>query len=223
MNNYFPIKGYREGLLITLGEGDWNKVRATLIEQIDDQIKFFQGAKVAVDVGERTLRAADLGSLRDDFIVRDVTLFAVLSKSPITDAVSNTLGLYTEKAVLQSTQEDGLKTALLDAENAILIKRNLRSGMRITYPGHIVIFGDVNPGAEVIADGNIIIWGKLRGVAYAGYEGNTSCEICSLKMEASQLRIGNIISLPGKRKSGSTPERCIVKNEELVIVPWDSE
>jgi len=223
MNNYFPIKGYREGLLITLGEGDWNKVRATLIEQIDDQIKFFRGAKVAVDVGGRTLRAADLGSLRDDFIVRDVTLVAVLSKSPITDAVSNTLGLYTEKAVLQSTQEDGLKTALLDAENAILIKRNLRSGMRITYPGHIVIFGDVNPGAEVIADGNIIIWGKLRGVAYAGYGGDTSCEVCSLKMEASQLRIGNIISLPGKRKSGNTPERCIVKNEELVIIPWDSE
>ena len=223
IKNMYPIKGYREGLLITLGEGEWQKVCFALLQQIDAQINFYHGAKIAIDVGERTLRAAELGSLRDEFIKRDVNLFAILSKSAITEAVGNSLGLYTEKAVLKTVQGEELKMALLDAENAILIKKNLRSGTRISYPGHIIVFGDVNPGAEVIANGNIIIWGRLRGVAQAGSEDDTSCSVSALVMEAAQLRIGNILSLPGKRKSKGIPEKCIVKNGELAILPWDSD
>lgn len=210
-------------MLITLGDGDWQKVRKALIEQIDARRPFYHGAKIAVDVGERTLRAAELGALRDDFIKRDITLFAILSKSPVTEAVSNSLGLFTERGVLLSSQDEGLKMAIIDAENAILVKKNLRSGTRITFPGHIVIIGDVNPGAEVVAEGNILVWGKLRGVAQAGCENDVTCEICAIVMEPTQLRIGNMFSLPGKRKSRGIPEKCVVQNGGLLILPWDTD
>ena len=61
----FPIKGFKEGLLITLGEGDWSTVAKTLLSQIDDRPDFFRGAKIAVDVGERVVHAAEMGLLRD--------------------------------------------------------------------------------------------------------------------------------------------------------------
>ncbi|MBM3137875.1 MAG: hypothetical protein FJZ98_06775, partial [Chloroflexi bacterium] len=77
----FPIKGFKEGLLIKLGEGGWNVVQADLLEQIDERMDFFNGAKIAIDVDERIVRAAEMGAMRDKLSERGVNLFAVISKS----------------------------------------------------------------------------------------------------------------------------------------------
>jgi septum site-determining protein MinC len=58
------IKGIREGLLIILGEGEWRAVHEFLVEQIDQQAEFLRGARVALDVGNQALKAAELGQLR---------------------------------------------------------------------------------------------------------------------------------------------------------------
>lgn len=69
----------------------------------------------------------------------------------------------------------------------------VRSGQKIEYEGSLVILGDVNDGAEVIAGENIVILGILRGLAHAGAKGNKDAMITAISIEAPQLRISNIV------------------------------
>lgn len=72
-------------------------------------------------------------------------------------------------------------------------KGSLRSGQRIEFEGSLVIIGDVNPGAEVIAGENIIVLGNLRGLAHAGAKGNRDAIIEAVEIEATQIRIADIV------------------------------
>ena len=76
----------------------------------------------------------------------------------------------------------------------LYIHRTLHSGQSISSDGNIVIIGDVNPGAEIIAKGDITVWGILGGIAHAGSDGNNYSKIRALKLNAIQLRIGNILA-----------------------------
>jgi septum site-determining protein MinC len=72
-------------------------------------------------------------------------------------------------------------------------KSSLRSGQRIEFEGSVVILGDVNAGAEVIAEDNIVVLGSLRGMAHAGAKGNQQAIIASRIIDSPQIRIGSII------------------------------
>lgn len=107
----------------------------------------------------------------------------------------------------------------------LYIHRTLRSGQSITSEGNIVIIGDVNPGAEIIAKGDITVWGILGGIAHAGSDGNTYSRIRALKLNAIQLRIGEVfarrpdaINIPYVQKTDTfTPEEARVNNKHIVI------
>ena len=79
-------------------------------------------------------------------------------------------------------------------EGAILVRRTLRSGYSLQHSGHVVVIGDVNPGAEIIAGGDVIVWGHLRGMVHAGAEGNDDAVVCALDLAPTQLRIGGLIA-----------------------------
>ena len=59
------IKGVKDGLLITLGEGRWSDLEEVLLTTVVERESFLRGAKVALDVGNHILHAAELGGLRD--------------------------------------------------------------------------------------------------------------------------------------------------------------
>lgn len=220
----FPIKGFKEGLLITLGDGDWNTVAATLLAQIDDKPDFFKGAKIAVDVGESVVHAAEMGLLRDRLSERGVSLFAVIGKSSQTEAVAETLGLSTHKSLLKERGEN-IRNASIDGEKAVLLQKTLRSGMSVKYPGHVVIDGDVNPGSEIIAGGSIYIWGKLRGTAAAGAEGSENAVICALDFNPAGMRIANIIKEGQliKLKIKKIPQKAYIHNGAITITDWKQD
>jgi septum site-determining protein MinC len=217
----YPIKGFKEGLLITLEDGDWNSVSRTLFAQIDEKPDFFKGAKIAVDVGERAIHAAEMGQLRDQFSERGVSLFAVIGKSNITEAVAETLGLSTHKSVLKDRNES-IRNALVDGEKAVLLQKTLRSGASVKYPGHVIIDGDVNPGAEIIAGGSIYIWGKLRGSATAGADGSEIAVICALDFNPAGMRIGNIVKDGQliKLLIKKNPQKASVKDGSITVSDW---
>ena len=103
--------------------------------------------------------------------------------------------------------------------------RTLPSGQSITSEGNIVIIGDVNPGAEIVAKGDITVWGILGGIAHAGSDGNTYSRIRALKLNAIQLRIGGIfarrpdtVNIPYVQKTDTfTPEEARVNRKNIVI------
>ncbi len=80
------------------------------------------------------------------------------------------------------------------------IEEHLDLGQRIEYEGSLVILGDVNGGAEVIAGENIVILGILRGLAHAGAKGNKEAIIACSSIEAPQIRISNIIKERSKEE-----------------------
>ncbi len=121
-----------------------------------------------------------------------------------------------EIAAYIEEDEDDEETRLMKAEAeklpTLYIKKTIRSGQSITSDGNLVIVGDVNPGAEIIAKGDITVWGILGGIAHAGSEGNTQARIRALKMNAIQLRIADIFA---RRPDGvNTP--FVQKTNEFV-------
>ena len=96
----------------------------------------------------------------------------------------------------------------------------LRSGQRIEYEGSLVVLGDVNAGAEVIAGENIVVLGILRGLAHAGAKGNKEEIIAAASIEAPQIRISNIIK---ERTKAEIQDRTlktsayIDENGEMII------
>ncbi len=218
------IKGVRDGLLVTLGEGEWSELQTALLAHIQEQAGFFQGARVALDVGNQILHAAELGNLRDRLSEMGISLWAVLSNSPTTEQTSQVLGLATK--IFTPRPDRTIKPsnpAHSDGEAAIFVQRTLRSGMRVSFQGTVVVIGDVNPGAEIIASGSIIVWGRLKGTVHAGAEGNEKAVVCALDLHPTQLRIASVISMTPEKKSKLQPEIARIEHGQVVANPWDTK
>jgi septum site-determining protein MinC len=219
----FPIqiKGLRDGLLITVGDGEWAALEPALLEQIHGQESFFQGARVALDVGPQILRVNDLVSLRDKLSEQGITLWAVISESPTTEKTAQLLGLATRISKPRPEETRHFSVDDLGDETALFLSKTLRSGTRIEFPGHVVVFGDVNPGAEIVAEGNVLVWGRVRGMIHAGVEGDTSAFICALDLSPTQLRIADEVSATLKPQNNPHPEiASLNKDGKLQSVLW---
>jgi len=214
------IKGIREGLLVTLGEGPWEQVQETFLEHLDEQREFMKGARLALDVGNHMLKAAELGQLRNHISEREVTLWAVLSNSPTTERTAQTLGLET-RLTKPKPETAAPQTRYQDADPAILVHRTLRSGYSLQNPGHVIVLGDVNPGAEIIAGGDVVVWGRLRGMVHAGAGGNESAVICALDLAPTQLRIAGAIAITPQRRGKSLPEMARIVDGRVVAEQWN--
>jgi len=127
-----------------------------------------------------------------------------------------------QDAALRLAQDAALRLAQ-DADLGVLIRRTLRSGQVVQYPGHVVVIGDVNPGAEIIAGGDVVVWGKLRGIVHAGATGDDEAMVCALSLAPLQLRIGNHIARApeGREDLPERPEMASVQDGEIVAEPWE--
>jgi len=216
------IKGVKEGLLVTVGDGDWSEASHTLLEKLLEKQDFFRGARLVLQLGGRSLGAADLGKLRDDLGDLQINLWTVLSESALTENAAKALGLEVSLPRPQSALPPDLPpiSPSEDGSQAILVDHTLRSGKSVRFPGHVIVLGDVNAGAEVVAGGNIIVWGRVRGTVQAGSEGNTESIVCALDLAPTQLRIGQAIATSPKRRGKPEPETARVKNGQIVAERW---
>ncbi|HEY5923454.1 MAG TPA: septum site-determining protein MinC [Kofleriaceae bacterium] len=93
----------------------------------------------------------------------------------------------------------------------------VRSGVIMEHIGNLIIFGDVNPGAEVRATGYIVVLGRLRGTAHAGI-GQDVGFILSLRLEPQQLRIGRKVARAAAGDTpGSDPEIAYLTGDSVVV------
>lgn len=220
MEQDVQIKGIREGLLVSLSDGKWEDVQQSLFEEVERQADFLQGAKLILDVQEHEISAAELGKLRDRLSERGISLWAVLSESQSTEETAQNLGLATR--IHQTEPEDFPDDVVTEIHvgEATLVKRTLRSGNNLTFPGHVTVIGDVNPGAEVIASGNVIIWGRARGMIHAGAEGDESAVVCALDLSPTQLRIAGHIAIPPEQEDEAQPEMAWVRDGQVIAELW---
>ncbi len=99
-------------------------------------------------------------------------------------------------------------------------KGSLRNGQKIEFEGSVVVVGDVNPGAEIKAGGNIIVLGQLKGMAHAGCKGMTDAFVTAIFMAPVQLRIADIITrFPEENKRGpKPPEYAFIQNGQIFVM-----
>src|SRR5512146_2536368 len=205
-NSLIQIKGLRDGLLVSLDDASWEEQRLALRAQVDAQQAFFQGARLALDVASQVLHVNELVELRDQLSERGISLWAVISESPTTEKTAQLLGLATRISKPRPEENRQFSVENLGEETALFLNRTLRSGTRIEFSGHVVVLGDVNPGAEIVAGGSVMIWGRLRGMVHAGAKGNRNAVVCALDLSPMQLRIADEVSAPLNPQSNPRPE-----------------
>ena len=217
------VRGTRDGVSISLGEGAWDDLLGRLAERLHATGAFFSGSRVTLDVGERPLSGEHLRALEDILNRHDMGLYAIAANAQETRTAARTIGIRAVAAEPLRVSQPVESPAEPGPSGALLIRRTIRSGQIVEHTGHVIIIGNVNPGGEVIAGGDVVIWGRLRGVVHAGAIGDDSAVVCALRMQPMQLRIGNHIGrAPEDQESGpASPEVAQVRGGTIVLEPWD--
>lgn len=210
MADLISFKGYRDGITLILddSEPDFRKILNQLKVKLS-YLSFFKDAVVNIDIGQRrSLSPEQLTSLED-----------VLSAKNI--QVRNLILNGEKPKIPNHSPAPSEKTA--KNEN-LMVSRTIRSGQSLSYPGSIVLIGDVHPGGEVIARENVIVWGTLSGVVHAGCGGNPKAFIIALHLVPAQLRIAQHIACASEQHPDlpRTPKIAYLQDNRIVIEEYNS-
>ena len=223
------IKGTSDGLTITLGSGHWDSLLDLLAAELDQRAAFFKGGRVQLAVANRLLNAVELKAIGDLLSEHQMTLWSVHSQAAETRQIAQAMGLEVIEDKHQplsppAAETEAARPTINDSTlmTTKTIRHTLRSGQSIKHEGHVVVLGDVNPGAEIAAGGHIIVWGKLRGNVYAGALAPDDAFVCALELAPLQLAIGNVVSrAPTDGQSDQViPEKAFVQDGQIVAEAW---
>lgn len=243
------FRGSKEGLEILLnGVQDFGVLKEKLRDHLRRAESFFQVSDIVLNTGDATLSLDEIleiqnmlaypYGLRLKKIVHSGSGTPRQSESAPPHPGPGVSGTSAPATPRRRTREDSggrsfrverLPRASSGSPDTLLYKGTLRSGQRIDHNGNVVVVGDVNPGAEVTAAGDIVVMGALRGLAHAGAGGVPGVVVAS-RFEPTQLRIGDVIGRPPERdaRSGREPEVAKLKDGVILIEPlegtrWEGE
>lgn len=227
--NVVAIKGTKTGLQIILSDAlPFDEAFEQLSARLQTTEAFFQGARVALDVAGRPVSREQWGQLEAELRHNSLVLTAVLADREDTRAAARSLGipLVTESRREGMPPPEKQKPIAVEAPegaaDSLLVRHTLRSGQVVRHPSHVVVLGDVNPGAEVMAGGDVIVWGSLRGQVHAGAGGDENATVRALHLAPTQLRLASHIARsPGNRsRLLDTPEIARVRDGRIVVEEW---
>jgi septum site-determining protein MinC len=250
VQGYIAIKGTRNGLLLTLEpETPFGELLSALAERLAEAPSFFRGASLAVDTSRRSLQVSErtqLETLLAHYEVSVTSLEQTQTQSrsqaqvtfqtvPISQAQSAPIAEEPEispEPTLPSpfsvpnptstgTETEQTQRDPRDSNDTLFLRRTVRSGQAIRHPSSVVVLGDVNPGAEIVAGGDIIVWGVLRGMVHAGYPDNEQALVCALQLAPVQLRIAHLLSRPPEGfEVQPRPEVASIRQGQIVVETW---
>ena len=148
----------------------------TLRKKIPDLKKLYQGEHTPIVITGKVLKNKEIDEIQE--LIKKYLDVQIKFDSPRTLGLHGIVKTYNKDIAISETK---------------FHRGAVRSGQKLEFEGSIVIMGDVNDGAEVIAGDNIVILGALRGLAHAGAKGNVNAIIAASSIDAPQLRIANII------------------------------
>lgn len=208
--------GVDYGLLVCM---DWAVPLSQLLVEVEEHIQkspaFFANAKVFLEVDTRPVLQHEMEQLGVVLSRHGLTLQGVIS------AVSRAEGISRSQPAPEPPK---VIAPIINGKGALVVEhRTVRSGEKVASEGHLVIMGDVNPGAEVIAEHNIIVWGSLKGAAYAGVPNHEDAVIAALHLSPIQLRIAEYIARsPDVRpETAAVPELARIDQNEIVVESWE--
>ncbi|ESA37624.1 septum site-determining protein [Leptolyngbya sp. Heron Island J] len=197
---------------------EWEELLTQLKQRLSSEERFFQpNTTVHLIARDRLLDSRQLQEMDELLQTAQLRMKRIYSQRRQTAVAAATAGYSIEQQTklehLNETQDQG--KAL---ETPLYLQMTVRSGTEIRHPGSIIVLGDVNPGGSLIAAGDIFVWGRLRGLAHAGSEGNGACRIMALHMQPTQLRIADKVArAPEKPPVSYQPEVAYVNDDGIRI------
>jgi septum site-determining protein MinC len=190
LNKIVEFKGTQDGIILQIRAFDhFDEVADCIHQKLEKSAQFFTGATI---IGVEGLIGEEINRYRLYKILTEDYQLKVTSLNQITKLVKEPEIV----EVIEEVKEEEPTIQVLDYNeyDTKIVRKNLRSGMSVSYDGNILVIGDVNPGAEISAGGNVIVMGKLRGMVHAGKFGNKEVYIIASKLIPTQIRVANIIA-----------------------------
>jgi septum site-determining protein MinC len=223
VQGYVAIKGTRNGLLLTLEPGtSFGDLLSALSERLSEAPTFFRGASLTVDTSRRNLRVSERIQLEHLLAHYQMSVTALEMSTEKQKEIKKTVILPETPATPVLPKESALpQQDVRESNDTLFLHRTVRSGQAIRHHSNVVVLGDVNPGAEIVAGGDILVWGVLRGMVHAGYPDNEHALVCSLLLSPVQLRIGHLLSRPPEGfEVQPRPEVAMIKDGQIVVETW---
>lgn len=215
--NSVIIKCNKYGLIVILDEKlPFEELLKDIEDKFKESAKFFKNAKMAM-----TIRGRKLDQAQEKKVVETIVNSCGIHILCVVDEDQGSEALFKEaldSAMAEKEKEDGG-----------FYRGTLRAGQILETEYSIVILGDVNPGANVVSKGNIVVLGSLRGTAYAGATGDRNCFVAALVMKPIQVRIADKMARSAitKRVDISEykmdPKIAYVKDDHIYVKPVSQE
>ena len=189
-----------------------------------NKLKLLKSVNIEIDLKNLNLSCKDLSEIIKIANEYSCKIISFCSTSSKTIVSSQSLG-YQSQFIIENSSKNAFKINEdhLSSSKTHFHQGTVRSGEYLDSPGDLLILGDVNPGAKVSARGNIIIWGRLLGIAHAGSEGNSQATISALQLRPVQLRIAKKIARGPKEKPQlGIAEQARIASEEIIISPLET-
>lgn len=203
----------------TANSGQWSDIWQQLKQRLDAGERFWQpDTEVTLVVRERLLDARQLQAIAEALSQAKMQLKSVATSRRQTAVAAATAGYSVEQQTVQPILNPKTSMSAQTLAEPLYLETTIRSGVEIRHPGTVVIMGDLNPGGSVVAGGDILVWGRLRGVVHAGAAGNSQCVIMALQMEPTQIRIADYVARsPETPPAQVYPEVAYVTTEGIRI------
>lgn len=221
-NNGVIIKGNKEGLNVLVNIEKFtgfNDMLLVLIEKLSRGKKFYKDSKLYITINTSLLNDEEIRKLKG-VILDEIGVKEIIIDNPVHD---NKAAKYDTHEVKEKGEEEKAAkvfSGVYEGRTKFL-RRTVRGGQCIHFPGNIVIIGDINSGAEVYAGGNIIVLGSIKGNVFAGSNGNKKAIIAAFSMEPEILKIGNIITIsPDDYQKPKYPEVARIKDGSIIVEPY---
>ena len=191
---------------------------------LKNELKVLRSSNIEINCKNLDLSCTDISEAIEIANQYNCKIICFCTTSPKTIVSSHSLG-YQSQFIVENYSNKTLKInekALIKSKTHFH-QGTVRSGEYLDSPGDLLILGDVNPGAKVSAEGNIIIWGRLLGIAHAGKNGNSQATISALQLRPVQLRIAQKVARGPKDKIQlGLAEQASIDSEEIIISPLES-
>tara|TARA_Y100001968_G_scaffold32800_1_gene25258 strand:+ start:456 stop:1103 length:648 start_codon:yes stop_codon:yes gene_type:complete len=191
---------------------------------LKNKLKLLKSYNLEIDSKNIDLSCTDILEIIEIGNQYNCRIIGFCSTSPKTIISSQSLG-FKSQFIIESSSKDtsGINKKHLTFSKTEFHQGTVRSGEYLESSGDLLILGDVNAGAKVSAEGNIIIWGRLLGIAHAGSKGNSQATISALQIRPVQLRIAKKVARgPKEKPQFGIAEQARIYSEEIIISPLEN-
>jgi len=211
------LKGEIYGLrMVVHEEADLHALRLDLQRLAEEGEHILSGAKVVIDLQERDLTLPEVLLFLEHFSRRgekgEPRILSWISNN------STALGMLKNLGFVTGIPETGGSPEKERNRKSLIYDRSIRSGQRIEHGGDVVVLGNVHDGGEVVSQGNILVLGKLQGLAHAGSGGDVSASIFARVFETLQVRIAHKVSYVDQSASWWKKSSLIMLEDGIFVV-----